>query len=181
MKLGLIIAGGIVVLPLAAVTLYGVSRTQKVENDARQKVFAAGRLPEAPDGLYRGSLQGREVPWKGKKFQAESQTGINVFVNKEGATEERYPFRTYVGTGMKDKKLKVLKIDYGLEGNPWWLRRIVDEVVEVAPGELLGKVHVKWILGISFTMDFFRLEGTAAPVSAPAAPDESEASPPPAD
>jgi len=172
MKVVLIIGGAVVALPVAAVTIYGVARTQKVEGDPRQNVFAAGTVPAGVDGLYRGSLQGREVPWKGKKFQDADDTGLNVFVTKDGHTEERYPFRTYVGRGIKDKKLRVLKIDYGVKGNPWWLRRIVDEVVEVAPGELLGKVHVKWILGITFTMDFFKLEK--------AAPDVSEEAPPPA-
>lgn len=162
MNLGLIIAGGVIVLPITAITIYGVVRTRHVEGDPRQKAFAAGRLPDTGiDGLYRGSLQGREVSWKGKKLRAADHTGINVFVTKEGRTEERYPFRTHVGKGLKDKKLEVLKIDYGLEGHPWWLRRIVDEVVEVAPGELLGKVHVKWILGITFTLDYFKLERLA--------------------
>jgi len=172
MKLVLIIGGAVVVLPLAAVTIYGVARTQKVEADPRQKIFAAGTVPAGVDGLYRGSLQGREVPWKGKKFKEADHTGLNVFVTKDAQIEERYPFRTYVGRGLKDKKLQVLKIDYGVKGNPWWLRRIVDEVVEVGPGELLGKVHVKWILGITFTMDFFKLDK--------AAPDVSEEAPPPA-
>jgi hypothetical protein len=173
MKLALIIGGAVIAVPIAGITIYGVARTQKVEADPRQKVFAAGAVPEGIDGLYRGSLQGREVPWKGKKFRVSDQGGLNVFVTKEGALDERYPFRTYVGKGIKDKKLQVLKIDYGVKGNPWWLRRIVDEVVEVAPGQLLGKVHVKWILGITFTMDYFKLEKAAAP-------DESGAPPPPA-
>src|SRR5688500_10130691 len=107
MKLVLIIGGAVVVLPIAAATIYGVARTEKVEDDPRQKAFAAGRLPDTGiDGLYQGSLQGREVPWKGKKFRAADHTGLNVFVTKDGASDERYPFRTYVGKGLKDKKLE---------------------------------------------------------------------------
>jgi hypothetical protein len=182
MKVALLIVGGVVVLPVAAVTLYGVVRTQKVEGDPRQTVFVSAHVPDAAiDGLHRGSLQGREVTWKGKKFRAADHTGINVFLTKTGGLEERYPFRTYVGKGIKDKKTDVLKIDYGQKSNPWWLRRIVDEVVETEPGVLLGKVHVKWVLGMTFTMGYFKLEkapaeapiGTAAP-----APDESAPAPP---
>jgi len=166
MRTALIVGGAVVALPIAGVTLYGIVRTQKVESDPRQKTFVAAHAPAATlDGLYRGSLQGREVSWKGKKFEAPGQRGINVFLAKEGGTEERFPFRTYVGKGIKDKKTEVLKIDYGQKGNPWWLRRVVDEVVEVAPGELLGKVHVKWVFGMTFTMGYFRLDAAPAPAA----------------
>jgi hypothetical protein len=184
MKALLIVGGVIVALPLAVVSIYGIVRTQKVESDPRQKAFREGKAPAAPlDGLYRGSLQGREVSWKGKKFAPAESRGINVFLTKEGRLEERYPFRTYVGRGVKDKKIEVLKIDYGLKGNPWWLRRVLDEVVEVAPGRLLGKVHLKWIFGMTFTMGYFELDqASAAEETAPGAsitpeppaPDESE-------
>jgi hypothetical protein len=168
MKTILIIGGAVIALPIAGVTIYGIVRTQKVESDPRQKIFAAGRAPDTSiDGLYHGSLQGREVSWKGKKFQSADATGINVFQSKEGAVTERFPFRTYSGRGIKDKKTAVLKIDYGQKGNPWWLRRIVDEVVEVGPGELLGKVHVKWILGMTFTMGYFKLEKATEASPAP--------------
>jgi hypothetical protein len=178
MKVAVIVGGAVVALPFAAFTVYGIVRTQKVEHDPRQKTFAAAPAPDTEiSGLHRGSLQGREVSWKGKKFKAEDHTGINVFLTKEGRTEERYPFRTYVGRGIKDKKTSVLKIDYDLQGNPWWLRRIVDEVVEVAPGELLGKVHVRWVLGMTFTAGYFNLEKVPGPTVP--APDESAPAPPP--
>jgi hypothetical protein len=179
-KLALVIGGAVVAVPFAGITIYGIVRTQKVEADPRQKTFAAAAVPDAGiEGLYRGSLQGRQVSWKGKKFKAGDKTGINIFLTREGRTEERYPFRTRLGRGVKDKKLEVLKIDYDLAGNPWWLRRVLDEVVEVAPGELLGKVHLRWVLGMTFTMGYFKLE-KVEPISAPPAPDGSGAPPPPA-
>ncbi len=172
MKIALIVLGIVIVLPVAGVTVYGIARTQKMEADPRQNTFVAGRVPDASiEGLYHGSLQGKQVTWKGKKFEPADHTGINVFLTKDARIEERYPFRTHTGRGLKDKKIDVLKIDYDIKGNPWWLRRIVDEVVEVAPGELLGKVHVKWILGITFTMEYFKLEkatsGSAEEAPAP--------------
>jgi hypothetical protein len=170
-KLALAIGGALLAIPFAGITVYGIVRTQRVEADPRQKAFAAAARPDPGiSGLYRGSLQGREVTWKGKKFKADDRTGINLFLTKEGKTEERYPFRTRLGRGVKDKMLEVLKIDYDLAGNPWWLRRVLDEVVEVAPGELLGKVHLRWVLGMTFTMGYFKLE-RVEPISAPPAPD----------
>jgi hypothetical protein len=174
MSPGVVVAGVVVVLPFAALTVYGIVQTQKVEHDPRQATFAASPAPHADiEGLHRGSLGGREVPWKGKKFEASDHRGVNVFLTRDGRTEERYPFRTRLGRGIKDKKTDVLKIDYDIEGNPWWLRRIADEVVEVAPGELLGKVHVRWVLGMTFTMGYFDLERIEAASAADPAPDRS--------
>jgi hypothetical protein len=28
--------------------------------------------------------------------------------------------------------------------NPWWLRRVLDEIVQVGPDHFLGKVHLRW-------------------------------------
>jgi hypothetical protein len=82
---------------------------------------------------------------------------------------------------VKDKTLDVFKIDYNIKGNPLWLRRILDEVVEVEPGKLLGKVHVRWILGITFTAGFFELEKAedAVPLPAPAVPEADDPPTPP--
>jgi hypothetical protein len=38
----------------------------------------------------------------------------------------------------------VLRIDYDVDGNPAWLRPVLDEVVEVEPRVLLGRMHVRW-------------------------------------
>jgi hypothetical protein len=167
------IVGAALALPIAAVTVYGMVRTHNTERDPLQREFANGRIPApALEGLYQGSLPGREVPWKGKKFHTAAGTGINIFRKADGSIEERYPFRTHVGRGAKDKRLDVLKIDYDIPGNPFWLRRILDEVVEVAPGRLVGKVHVRWILGMKFTFAFFKLEKPAS--LAPARPSATE-------
>ena len=43
-------------------------------------------------------------------------------------------FKTYQAKGLRDPEVDVLRIDYELPGNPFWLRRITDgDVVEVKP------------------------------------------------
>jgi hypothetical protein len=120
---------------------------------AKQKLFLSGRVPSPlPNGFYKGSV-GMKTSWQGKKFDAKLQKGINIINGREV-----YPFRTYVGKGLRDKDLDVLKIDYNIPKNPFWLRFILDEIVQTSPNHFLGKVHIKLLPGVHFTLGFFRLE-----------------------
>ncbi len=119
-----------------------------------QKLFLSGKVPDPnPNGFYKGSLDGPKTFWQGKKFDAASSTGINLIGSKEV-----YPFKTYVAKGLKDKNLDVLKIDYNIPENPFWIRLILDEIVQISPNNYLGKVHLKIIPGLPFTLGYFRLE-----------------------
>ena len=52
---------------------------------------------------------------------------------------------------------EVLRIDYSSSDNPWWCVRVVDEIVEVKPGEYLGKVCLRPFPQVSVALAFFRL------------------------
>ena len=145
------------IIAVLAGIAYGIYRTIKAQHDTWQQEFLSGKVPaQSPDGFYRGSIREMSVSWQGKKFDAAHQTGINV-IKKDGTTYDAYRFITHPGKGLRDGN-DVLVIDYNIAGNPFWLKRIVDEIVEVAPGKYLGKVHVKIIPGYPFAMGFFRLE-----------------------
>lgn len=123
-------------------------------NSSNQKLFLSGKVPNPkPNGFYRGSLKRLKTPWQGKKFDEGTSTGINLINGKEV-----YPFKTYVGKGLKDKNLNVLKIDYNTPENPFWVRLILDEIVQISPNKYLGKVHLKIIPGLPFTLGYFNLE-----------------------
>jgi len=103
------------------------------------------------------------LPWLGKTFDAEAGTGDNVFrdnawskaTEKLGWPEYRipsddppdtvrvFPFRSSVAPGIEDPDVQVLRIAYGEAPNPLPVRRIVDEVVELPGGYLLGKAHMR--------------------------------------
>jgi hypothetical protein len=103
------------------------------------------------------------LPWLGKTFDAASNTGDNVFVDnawsratgKFGWPEYRvqnetpphtvrvFPFKTAPGAAVEDEGLTVLRLDYGHSPNPLPVRRIVDEVVELPGGYILGKAHMR--------------------------------------
>jgi hypothetical protein len=98
------------------------------------------------------------MPWQGKVFDPDAMTGVNRFIpnaripmkvvfpsySPETVTAneiEAFPFRNRVAPGAVDPDLETFKIDYDFEANPGFLiRRILDEVVQIAPGRLLGKI-----------------------------------------
>ncbi len=138
---------------ITGLLIFGALRTWGVQNSPNQKLFLGGRVPNPkPDGLYKGSV-GFRTTWQGKKFDASSSTGLNLINNNEV-----YPFKTYVAKGLLDNKQDVFKIDYNISKNPLWLRFILDEIVETGPNQYLGKVHLKIIPGISFSLGYFKLE-----------------------
>lgn len=151
-----------------------------VANSARQNDFVKGAAPaEAPDGFYRGSaylLGSRPVPWLGKSFESANARGFNIFtpkgasllkiltpfyklfrLNADGNTDAYY-FKTGIGPGLKDKAIDVFKLDYDSPENPFLIRIILDEMVEIAPREFLGKVHMKVFPGYYATIGFFGLK-----------------------
>ncbi len=146
---------GIVVLAiLALIVLAGVAQTYRIEHRAEQARFSGGSLPKPPpDGPYKGGQRsGVGSDWQGKTFNQKAGTGINRFNGGE-----KYTFKTYETKGLRDNK-QVLRIDYKQAGNPWWLRFIVDEIVQVDKDKYLGKVHLKVIPGLTFTLTYFTLQ-----------------------
>ncbi|MGH9847908.1 MAG: hypothetical protein ACREEM_55180, partial [Blastocatellia bacterium] len=154
---------------VAVIYLLGSLATFLVERSPYQQMFVAGRAPNPlPDGFHPGEahiLLDKQTPWLGKSFDAEARTGFNIFtpigarilkvasplyqkfsVNEEGNTRAYY-FKTCVGKGRKDVNTGVFKLDYDLPENPFWIRAILDEVVETTPREYLGKIHLKVLPG----------------------------------
>lgn len=150
-----------------------------VGQSRRQKQFVAASAPlDLPYGFYKGSaylLGNMSVPWLGKSFERENQKGFNIFTptgasllkiltpfyklfrrNSDGNTEAYY-FKTSTGPGFKDKNTNVFKLDYDSPENPFCIRIILDEMVEIAPQEYLGKVHLKVFPGYYATIGFFGL------------------------
>jgi len=144
-----------------------------------QKQFTAASAPaEVPAGFYNGTaylLGSKPVPWLGKSFESENQKGFNIFtpkgasllkiltplyklfrLNADGNTDAYY-FATSTGPGFKDKEIDLFKLDYDSPENPFLIRIILDEMVEVAPQEFLGKVHMKVFPGYYATIGFFGL------------------------
>lgn len=144
-------------LVIAGIVFFGV-RTWQMEHRLEQAQFIAGHIPDPSlDGEYKGSVPGYIFSWIGKKFDLTNSKGINIFDEGAGETSLKYEFKTSIGFGIKDKKVNVIKIDYDLRSNPFWLRPVLDEVVEVSPGVYLGKLQYRLIPGYPFTLSYFTL------------------------
>jgi hypothetical protein len=136
------------------------------ERTSYQQAYIKGTLPKsAPEGFLKGTPVGivletvvKFVPWQGKKFDSKAHTGINIIGQKDGTTKNQFPFKTWEGKGARDATLSVFKIDYDIAENAFWLRTILDEVVEVAPGQFLGKMQIIPFNGVAFTLGFFQLK-----------------------
>jgi hypothetical protein len=113
--------------------------------------------------------------WRGKSFNAGGAAGENrwdrrfrwgirlcwplyrdVRVGQSGEIRA-FRFRTWIGPGVADPDVPVLKIDYAAEANPLALRGVLDELVQIAPGYYLGKAHLRFLSGCWRTVAFFAL------------------------
>jgi len=165
---------------VAAILILGSLVTFLVERSHYHQTFVQGRVPNPlPQGFHPGKahvLLDKQVPWLGKSFDRGQQLGFNIFtplgakilkiaspfypkftVNEEGNTRAYY-FKTWVGKGKKDTSVDVLKLDYAaMRENPLFIRIILDEVVEIAPQQYLGKIHVKLLPGFFVTIGYFGL------------------------
>ena len=144
-----------------------------------QAKFVDGKLPDPPpDDFYKGSaylLGNRPVPWMGKSFESANSKGFNIFTpagasllkimtpfyklfrnNADGNTDAYY-FKTSTSQGFKDTRIETFKLDYDDPENPFLIRIILDEMVQLENGEYLGKVHMKVFPGYYATIGFFGL------------------------
>lgn len=133
-------------------------RSWSVQTSENQRLFIQGVVPAPiPEGFYQGTIEDYQSAWAGSRFYSGTSTGIHVF--KENKREKaQYPFKTYIGKGLQDQNIDVLKIDHNREGNPFWIRMIVGEIVQVNEQTYLGKIHVQIIPNIPFTLTYFHLQ-----------------------
>jgi hypothetical protein len=108
-----------------------------------------------------GTITGSWMPWLGKAFTPETETGVNTLTKSARLPSKllwplysmrdsplghsAFDFKTYVEAGKLDPSVDVLVIDYeSVPENPALLiRAIRDELVRIVPGANLGKMLVK--------------------------------------
>lgn len=95
-------------------------------------------------------------PWGGKTFRGHGDAGEGVNRIHLGGRHALFPFKLAIGPSVVDREDAVI-LDYDLPDNPWVIRRIHDEVREVAPGLLMGpamwKTKDKPALVLWFALD----------------------------
>ena len=121
-------------------------------------------------------IQNRQKPWLGKIFMPDTARGENI-LNRTArlplrlthpfyrdmrpvaaSTFRALRFRTYQAPALLDPEVMVLKIDYDLPENPrLTIRRVLDELVEIADGFYLGRAYVRWWWGTWQRVAYFSL------------------------
>jgi hypothetical protein len=147
--------------------------------------FAAGTFLGTtlggPADRLVGTLAARWMPWLGKAFDALAGGGENVFVpgpgwyaagllrlgpllgwpirRDAGGRLRGFPFVTEPGRGVADPGVPVLRIVYAdpRAPNPYPVREVLDELVQVGSGLLLGKAHLRTRAGRWRQVAFFSL------------------------
>ena len=140
-------------------TLDSLAAKTSAELDALYRAAAVSSTMHAADGALVGRMlavrgmpgafaeplrrwaASRSFVWEGKTFQATTDTrgvGHNrVFIPGVFGRQNLFPFDTSFGPSAIDGK-PTLILDYDLDVNPGYIRKIHDEIREVAPGLFLG-------------------------------------------
>lgn len=156
-------------------TLDGLAGRSLDELEALYRAAAVSRTLRAADGALTGrmlSVRGIPAPlaaplrrwaaspsfvWEGKTFRSADDargTGVNrVAVPGVLGRQELFPFETSFGPSELDGR-PALILDYDLAVNPGYIRRIHDEIREVAPGLFLGPAMWKGARGKALVLWF---------------------------
>lgn len=132
--------------PDGLMALYKSARTPRLEDlDGKLvgRMLAVPRLqqPNVKRFLDRFARSGL-FPWQGKTFShetAEHGHGVNRLL---GERVTWFRFHTSVGPSHAGD-FDAVNLDYGQDGNPPLVRRVKDEVREVAPGLWLGLAYLR--------------------------------------
>jgi len=103
------------------------------------------------DGLRRFA-ESPFFPWGGKSFTSKSpQHGAGI--NRVRAVGDLFRFETRFGPSEVDGKPCMI-LDYDLSPNPWFIRKIHDELRQVSPGLFLGPAMWKTRDGAKLVLYF---------------------------
>jgi hypothetical protein len=122
-----------------------------VDGVPKGRMLAIRYVEGAPVGrLVRALAASPRFLWDGKTFAARSDqegSGINrIRIPGALGRQDLFPFETLFGASALDGE-PTLILDYDLPRNPPWIRKVHDEIREVAPGLFLGPAMWKTAAG----------------------------------
>jgi hypothetical protein len=132
-----------------------------VDGAPKGRMLAVRHLEGPPVGaLLRNFAASSAFVWDGKTFTARSDergVGINrIRLPGVLGRQDLFPFETSFGPSALDGG-PTLILDYDLARNPGWIRKVHDEIREVAPGLFLGPAMWKAAAGPT-TLLWFALD-----------------------
>lgn len=116
-----------------------------VDGDLRGRMLAVPALPDRVTRLPRAWARTSTFPWRGKSFSFSSSPDPErgEGVNRVASDRLRlFRFGTFVGPSRHDGR-PAIQLDYDRPANPAPIRRIEDEIREIAPGLYLGQAWLR--------------------------------------
>lgn len=111
-----------------------------VRGALRGRMLAWPRVGGVTGRALRALASSSRFPWRGKSFSPLGATdgeGINRVVLER---VKLFRFETSIGPS-RAGDFDALQLDYDLPENPWFIRRIKDEMRELSPGLWLGQAY----------------------------------------
>ena len=138
-----------------------------VHGDLRGRMLAwplLDRRPRAASAV-RAFASSSVFPWRGKSFApGETPPGDRESRHGEGINRvlsdrfRLYRFETSIGPS-RAGDFDALQLDYDLPENPWFIRRVKDEIRELEAGVWLGQAYVTGPRGATLVL-YFALAAT---------------------
>lgn len=134
-----------------------VPRLEHIRGDLRGRMLAIPAVRGPVARLLRGLAGSKGFPWRGKSFTPRD-TGRGEGINRVLSDRLKlFRFETSIGPS-KAGDFDAVQLDYDHAGNPWFIRRIEDEIRELRPGLYLGQAWVRLRGGRPWLALYFGLE-----------------------
>jgi hypothetical protein len=130
---------------------------EEIKGPTRGKVLSGIAHLQHPMGVYLTNVP--FLPWKGKQFETISPTegrGINL-VELWPTKQTMFHFETAIVKSLIDGDNDVFSLNYDLPGNPWFIRKIRDDLKKIDEGLFLGTANFRTKSGYRLAL-YFALE-----------------------
>lgn len=132
-------------------------RLDAISGDLRGRMLAVPAVPSLVSALPCAWARTRSFPWRGKSFaphgsergQGDNRVALDAI--------HLFRFETFAGPSRHDGAPAV-QLDYDHPGNPFFIRRIEDEIRELSPGVYLGQAWLRLGPGRTHFVLWFGLE-----------------------
>jgi hypothetical protein len=151
--------GAVALFFVALIIVTGFVLSWMVKSSVDERAFLKGTVPDKPPvGRYLISAGGIFPSWRGKEFSTQPGIGMDL-VENSGSFDRVNTFNVSMGPGLKDQ-ISVIRMDYNRSGNPLWLRPVLQEMLQTSSGVYLGKIHVRLIPFLPFSIGYFKMNAT---------------------
>jgi hypothetical protein len=132
-----------------------------LDNRPKGRMLAVRGVDRTPlKQLLRAASKLPVFPWDGKTLTSEDETsGAGINRIGVGVTMDWFSFATRIQPSIVDGA-DCIVLDYEQPGNPWFIRKVHDELREISPGMFLGPAMWKTGDNAAANVLWFALDAT---------------------